>query len=105
MCPLASPILDLCGVWGLAIYTQWDSRLASVHLLQPAPVPAWVSMPLLTVVTAVSQLPDLLRHWTPQTLRAWLLGLEAAASGQAQGRWSGDIIRHFAQRLLEGSIM
>ena len=33
------------------------------------------------------------------------LGLGAAASGQAQGHWSGDIIRHFAQRLLEGSIM
>lgn len=96
MCPLPSPILDLCGVWGLATYTQRDSRLTSAHLLQPAPVPAWVSMPLLTVVTAVSQLPDLLRHWTPQTLRAWLLS-QPRPRGSSLWPGTGSLVRGYHQ--------
>lgn len=65
--------MELGAFPSVLIRSQGPQTLASVHLLQPAAVPAWASMPLVTVdQLPVPQLPDLLRHWTSQTLLSWL---------------------------------
>lgn len=70
-CPPSWVSVELGALPPVLIRSQGPQALASVHLLQLASVPAWVSMPLVTVIPAVPQLPDLLRHWTSQTLLAW----------------------------------
>lgn len=110
MLPELSPRLNVStslpcpvSVWcmGLACI-QWDSRPQALAMF------TCVSMPLVTAVTAGPQLPDLLRQWTSQTLKACLPSQPRPRGSSLwpdTGSLVGDIIRHFTQRLPEDSIM
>ena len=94
---MSTPLPHPGSVWCVGPCHLYSTGFeASVHLLQPAPVPAWVSMPLVTVVTAVSQLPDLLGHWTPQTLRAWLPS-QPRPRGSSLWPGTGSLVRGYHQ--------